>query len=84
MNDKDLGIAVKYCPDGIYIRKDGMKRWLFDKFFTKNQKEIAIDLICKKQTEMLINDSDSYDSDKYKELEAIKVKIKNMQDIFKE
>lgn len=81
--DTNYKIIVKEFPDGMYIRKDCMRRWLFDKFFTKNQKEIAIDLICKKQTEMLIDDGHSYDSDEYKELEAIKIKIKNMLDIFK-
>lgn len=82
MNDKDSGVAIKYCFDGIYIKKDDMKRILLDKFFTKDQKKVAIDLICEKQTKMIIENKDNYDSDEYKELETIKVKIKNMWDLW--
>ncbi|MFR7913944.1 hypothetical protein [Eubacterium ramulus] len=82
MNDKDSGVAIKYCSDGIYIKKDDMKRILLDKFFTKDQKKVAIDLICEKQTKMIIENKDNYDSDEYKELETIKVKIKNMWDLW--
>ena len=82
MNDKDSGVAIKYCFDGIYIKKDDMKRILLDKFFTKDQKKVAIDFICKKQTKMIIENKDNYDSDEYKELETIKVKIKNMWDLW--
>lgn len=82
MNGKDSGVAIKYCPDGVYIKKDDMKRILLDTFFTKDQKKVTIDLICEKQTKMIIENRNNYDSDEYKELETIKVKIKNMWDLW--
>lgn len=43
-----------------------------------NEKKLLIDLICKEQTEMIIEDHSQYDSDRYKALEELKVKIKDM------
>lgn len=44
----------------------------------KEDKRILIELICNKQTNMIIKDNDCYKSDKYKRLEKLKVKIKDM------
>lgn len=44
----------------------------------RQDKEILIDLICKKQTEMIVNDNASYTSEHYQKLESLKVKIKNL------
>lgn len=42
------------------------------------EKKLLIDFICKEQTEMIVEDHSQYDSDRYKALEALKVKIKDM------
>ena len=44
----------------------------------KEEKKVLIELICNEQTHMIIKDHTKYDSDKYKRLEALKVKIKDM------
>lgn len=44
----------------------------------KEEKKMIIELICNEQTHMIIKDHTKYDSDKYKNLEALKVKIKDM------
>lgn len=46
--------------------------------FSTNEKKLLIDLICKEQTEMIVEDHSQYDSDRYKALEKLKVKIKDM------
>ena len=46
--------------------------------FDKEEKKILIELICNEQTHMIIKDHTKYESDKYKILEALKVKIKDM------
>ena len=46
--------------------------------FSKEEKKILIELICNEQTHMIIKDHTKYDSNKYKGLEALKVKIKDM------
>ena len=46
--------------------------------FTKEEKKILIELICNEQTHMIVKDHTTYDSDKYKKLEELKVKIKDM------
>lgn len=45
---------------------------------SKEEKKMLIELICNEQTHMIIKDHTKYDSNKYKSLEALKVKIKDM------
>lgn len=45
---------------------------------SKEEKKILIELICNEQTHMIIKDHTKYDSDKYKKLETLKIKIKDM------
>lgn len=45
---------------------------------TKEEKEILVELICDKQNRMIIKDHRKYESKKYKSLEKLKVKIKDM------
>lgn len=45
---------------------------------SKEEKKILIELICNEQTHMIIKDHTKYDSDKYKKLEALKIKVKDM------
>ena len=49
-----------------------------DKKMTENEKKLLIELICNEQTHMIIKDHTRYNTDKYKELEALKIKIKDM------
>ena len=44
---------------------------------TYDDKMILIELICNKQTKMILNDPTSYDSSFYNKLEELKVKIKD-------
>ena len=57
-----------------FIRKYTIK----DYFMTENEKKLLVELICNEQTHMIIKDHTRYDTDKYKELEALKIKIKDM------
>ena len=43
---------------------------------TENEKKLLVELICNEQTHMIIKDHTSYDTDEYKELEAL-VKCEN-------
>ena len=43
----------------------------------KEEKKMLIELICNEQTHMIIKDDTKYDSDQYKKLEELKVKIKD-------
>lgn len=45
---------------------------------TKHEKKIIIELICNEQTHMIIKDHNKYNSDKYKKLEELKVKFKDL------
>lgn len=45
---------------------------------TKEEKEIIIKLICNEQTHMIVKDSMKYKSDKYKKLEKLKIKVKDL------
>lgn len=45
---------------------------------TDNQKRILIGLICKEQVDMMIKNHSNYESEEYKELEALKIRIKDM------
>ena len=44
----------------------------------KEGKKVLIELICNEQTHMIIKDHTKYMSEKYKKLEELKVKIKDM------
>ena len=44
----------------------------------KEEKKMLIELICNEQTHIIIKDHTKYESDKYKKLEELKVKIKDM------
>ena len=44
----------------------------------KEEKKLLIELICNEQTHMIVKDHTKYMSEKYKRLEEIKVKIKDM------
>lgn len=46
--------------------------------FSVNEKKLLIDLICKEQTEIIVEDHSQYDSDRYRALEELKVKIKDI------
>lgn len=48
---------------------------------TKDEKKMIIELICNEQTHMIIKDHTKYDSDKYKKLEELKVKIKDFEEV---
>lgn len=48
--------------------------------FSKEEKKIIIELICNEQTQMIVEDSSNYVSDRYKKLEEVKVKIKDLPD----
>lgn len=44
----------------------------------KREKKMLIELICNEQTRMIVEDNTQYDSDRYKDLETLKIKIKDM------
>lgn len=44
----------------------------------KEEKKLLIELICNEQTHMIVNNRTMYESDKYKNLEALKIKVKDM------
>lgn len=44
----------------------------------KDEKKMLIELICNEQTHMIIKDHTKYESEKYKKLEKLKIKIKDM------
>ena len=46
--------------------------------FNKEERKLLIELICNEQTHMIIKDHTKYESEKYKRLENVKVKIKDM------
>ena len=41
----------------------------------REEKKMLIELICNEQTHMIVKDHTKYDSDKYKKLEELKIKI---------
>lgn len=47
----------------------------------KDEKKMIIELICNEQTHMIVKDHTKYDSDKYKKLEELKVKIKDFEEV---
>ena len=46
----------------------------------KEEKKLLLELICNEQIHMIIKDHSKYESDKYKKLEELKVKIKDLGD----
>ena len=44
----------------------------------KDEKKMLIELICNEQTHMIVKDHTKYNSDKYRKLEELKVKIKDL------
>lgn len=44
----------------------------------REEKKMLIELICNEQTHIIIKDHTKYESDKYKKLEELKVKIKDI------
>lgn len=44
----------------------------------KREKKMLIELICNEQTRMIVEDHTQYGSDRYKDLETLKIKIKDM------
>ena len=42
------------------------------------EKKLLIEHICNEQTHMIVKDHTKYDSQKYKKLEELKIKIKDM------
>ena len=51
---------------------------ILDIKLTKHERKLLIELICNEQTHMIIKDHTKYESDKYKDLETLKIKIKDM------
>ena len=47
----------------------------------KEEKKLLLELICNEQTHMIIKDNTKYDSDKYKKLEELKVKVKDFEEV---
>lgn len=47
---------------------------------TPEEKEVLVQLICKEQSEMIVSNHMTYDSEAYINLEALKVKIKRLED----
>ena len=46
--------------------------------FTENERKLLLELIGNEQIHMLIKDDKKYDSDKYKKLEGLKIKVNNL------
>lgn len=44
----------------------------------KEEKKLLIEMICNEQTNMIVENSSQYESEKYKTLEELKVKIKDL------
>ena len=53
----------------------------YTRILTKDEKKMIIELICNEQTHMIIKDHTKYDSDKYKKLEELKVKVKDFEEV---
>lgn len=85
------GIVFRDKKDGRYKWMDATGRVVVDgtSFMTKvngytsnrltpKDRKLLIELICNDQTNMIVKDHTKYDSEKYKKLEELKVKIKDM------
>lgn len=49
-----------------------------EQIFTKEEEKLLLELISNEQIHMIIKDCNKYESDKYKKLEELKVKIKDL------
>lgn len=47
-------------------------------YFSKEEKEVLLDLICSKQIHLILKNHKNYENKKYQILEELKVKIKDM------
>ena len=54
-----------------------MRRKYYKMILNKEEKKVLIELICNEQTHMIVKDHTKYDSQKYKKLEELKIKIKD-------
>lgn len=85
------GIIFRDKKDGRYKWMDATGRVIVDgtsfeakvNTYTSNKltsedRKLLIELICNEQTNMIVKDHTKYDSEKYKKLEELKVKIKDM------
>ena len=52
---------------------------MYDEVVMRDEdKRILINLICNEQTDMIIKDKSAYESEYYKQLEKIKIKVKDL------
>ena len=49
-----------------------------EEVMNKEDKKLLLELICNEQVHMIVKDHTKYESDKYKKLEELKVKIKDI------
>ena len=49
-----------------------------EEVMNKEDKKLLLELICNEQVHMIVKDNTKYESDKYKKLEELKVKIKDI------
>ena len=49
------------------------------KYFTKEERKLLLELICNEQVHMIIKDNTKYESDKYKKLEELKIKVNALE-----
>ena len=54
-----------------------MWRKYYKMTLNKEEKKLLLELICNEQVHMIVKDHTKYDSDKYKKLEELKIKIKD-------
>lgn len=50
-----------------------------NKYFTKEDRKLLLELICNEQIHMIIKDNTKYLSDKYKRLEILKAKVNALE-----
>lgn len=50
-----------------------------NKYFTKEERKLFLELICEKQINMIIVDNTKYESYEYKMLEELKIKVNNLE-----
>lgn len=55
----------------------GNKR-IIKKMMSKKDKKLLIEIICNEQTNMIIKDHTTHESERYKELERLKARIRRM------
>lgn len=54
------------------------ENFINEDYFTDKEKELLLDLICEKQIHIILKNHEDYESKKYRKLEELKVKIKDM------